>query len=67
MRQSTGLKVIGDNLSNVNNSSYARKSVETSSFSGAGGAIYTSSSVTSARDSIADRQVSRKPIRWRPA
>jgi len=56
-RQSTGLSVIGDNISNVNDSSYARKTLETESYSGAGGAVYTSTEIVSSRDSIADRQV----------
>lgn len=56
-RQTTSLSVIGDNIANVNNSDYARKTTETSSFSGAGGAVYTSTEIVSSRDSIADRQV----------
>jgi flagellar hook-associated protein 1 FlgK len=56
-RHSASLNVIGDNIANVNNSDYSRKTVATESYSGPGGAVYTKSSVVSSRDSIADRQV----------
>jgi flagellar hook-associated protein 1 len=55
--QSASLSVISSNISNVNNSSYARETLETSSYSGPGGAVYTESTITSARDAILDRQV----------
>jgi flagellar hook-associated protein 1 len=56
-RQSAALSVIGDNISNVNNANYARKTIATESYSGPGGAVYTSTDIVSSRDSIADRQV----------
>jgi flagellar hook-associated protein 1 FlgK len=55
--QSAKLSVISNNISNVDNSSYARESVETSSISGPGGVVYSESTITSARDAILDRQV----------
>ncbi|MBN1404416.1 MAG: flagellar hook-associated protein FlgK [Opitutales bacterium] len=54
---SSSLSTIGRNLSNVNNANYARQSVEKESYAGPGGAYYTLSQTTSARDAILDRQV----------
>jgi flagellar hook-associated protein 1 FlgK len=55
--RSTSLRVIGTNIANVNNTSYARQTVQTSTVSGPGGVSYTFSRITSTRDSILDRQV----------
>lgn len=55
--RTTSLSVIGTNIGNVNSSTYARQKVETSSYSGPGGVVYTASRIVSSRDSIVDRQV----------
>jgi flagellar hook-associated protein 1 len=55
--QSAALSVISNNISNVDDSTYARESVETSYISGPGGVVYSSSTITSSRDAILDRQV----------
>ncbi|HNX04006.1 MAG TPA: flagellar hook-associated protein FlgK [Opitutales bacterium] len=55
--RTASLGVIGTNIGNVNSSTYARQKVETTSYSGPGGVVFTSSHITSARDSIVDRQV----------
>jgi len=55
--QTATLSVISNNIANVDNSSYARESVETSYTSGPGGVVYSESTITSARDAILDRQV----------
>ena len=54
---SSSLSTIGRNLSNVNNANNARQRVEKESYAGPGGAYYTLSQTTSARDAILDRQV----------
>jgi flagellar hook-associated protein 1 FlgK len=53
----SSLKVVGSNISNVNNSSYARQTVATESYAGPGGAVYTSTQTQSTRDAIVDKQV----------
>ncbi len=53
----SSLNTIGRNLSNVNNSSYARQTVQTESYAGPGGAYYTRSQIISSRDAVLDRQV----------
>lgn len=55
--QTAGLQVTGRNLSNVNNTGYARQRIVTETVSGPGGQTYQRSRVESARDAVLDRSM----------